>query len=128
MRPYARADSASNGRGSNVASARWRRSWCRARSSARELACGPAASSAIVTALTAISMGNEPVSTRSRSITTDVSIRPRGWRDASATRRRFLVDDSVEVVNHSDVIDSRSTAERGHNRRRIDEAVPPQRN
>ena len=77
-RPYARATAASTGKGSNVASARCNRSWRRARSAGSAVACGPAASSAIVIADTATSKGRSPASICSRSMTTEVSMSPRG--------------------------------------------------
>ncbi len=63
------------------------RSWRLARSLASSVACGPAASSAIVNALMASSTGSWDGSIASRSITTEVSMTPRRWRRGSATRR-----------------------------------------
>lgn len=57
---------------------------------------GAAASSAKVTAEIAISCGSVAGSIRSRSITTEVSIRPRGGR-RSATGRWILTDQTMDV-------------------------------
>ena len=74
-------------------SIRCNRSWRRPRSSGSPVACGPAASSAMVTALTASSEGSALGSIDSRSTTTEVSMRPCGGRSTSATRRALLVGD-----------------------------------
>ena len=61
------------------------------RSFASLVACGPAASSAMVIELTAISTGSNNGSSCSKSITTEVSIIPRtGRRSCSATWNRLL--------------------------------------
>jgi len=113
MRPYARATSRSTGSGSKVASARCKRSCRRARSAASRVACGPAASSAIVMADTATSSGNSPAEIPSRSIRTDVSIKPRAWR-WSGTRRRVLVDEASNVATEPGSSDSRCAGKGGH--------------
>lgn len=84
-------------KGSKAASARCNRSCRRARSSTSRVACGPAASSAMVIALTASSIGSCSASRCSRSMTTDVSMIPRGRRWGSDTRARVLECNAVEV-------------------------------
>ena len=90
-------------------------SWRRARSAKSSVACGPAASSANVIADTATSVGSASAATRSISMTTDVSMRPRGYR-FSGTRSRVLVDCSVEIGPEPVRVDGRSARE-GRDRR-----------
>ena len=97
-----------------------------ARSAGSTVACGPAASSAIVTAEMASSKGNCAGSTRSRSMSTDVSISPRGRRE-SATRSRILIDDRVEVLSESPGRYSRRSAESGQHGLSRDEHALSQR-
>src|SRR5660398_19176 len=80
IRPYSRAAFVSNGKGSQVAAAHCSRSCRRALSCSSPVACGPAASSARVTAAMADSSGSRLGSTTSRSITTEVSSKPWGGR------------------------------------------------
>src|SRR5919108_2595910 len=125
-RPYARAASPSKGNGSNVASARWRRSCRRARSSGSAVAYGPAASSAMVITLTAASTGSRAGSSVSRSMITEVSRMPR-WGRSSATRRWVLVRTGVEVRAESLVVDARRGPEQGDGGLRGDEAMTSER-
>src|SRR5579875_1872843 len=104
-RPYARAAPASNGSGSNVASVRCRRSCRRARSEASSVAWGPAASSATVIVEIAISCGSAAGSSRSRSITTDVSSSPRVARSGSGTRCDALVERAIDVRTEALAVD-----------------------
>ena len=93
-----------------MASARCSRSWRRARSSGSAVACGPAASSASVTAEIASSSGNSDGATRSMPITTEVSTRPRSRR-ASAKGCRILVEHAVHVLPEPGRLDRRRARE-----------------
>src|ERR1700691_4334712 len=95
----------------------------RARSSGSSVACGPVASSAIVSADTAMSIGRSLALSRSRSITTEVSTTPRRRRARSGTtplipgpRSRILVYEAVDVGSKLLVVDMTHTGERrdGH--------------
>src|SRR5262245_41702349 len=121
-RPNARATASSTGSTSNVASARWRRSWRRARSPGSAVACGPAESSASVTAEIASSPGRTPASIRPSAMTTDVSRTPRAWR-RSGTRLDALVERRVDVRPEPLEIERRRVCERRDGRLRADE--PP---
>src|SRR5215213_8715580 len=99
----------SKGNGSNAASARCRRSCRRARSATSPAAAGPAASSVIVTADTATCSGSTSAAILSRSITTDVSSKPRGPR--SATRIDVLIDYLVQIPAHQFPVEARCVAE-----------------
>ncbi len=93
-----------------------------------EAACGPAASSAIVTAETAISAGSEAGPSRSSAITTDVSMRPRsGGGLSGTTRRRVLIYASVQVVAEPLRVDSWSARKGRDGRRRCHEATTTRR-
>src|SRR5215218_6734174 len=125
IRPYARAASTSKGNGSNAASARCRRSCRRARSATSLAAAGPAASSAIVTADTATCSGNTSAAILSRSMTTDVSSKPRGPR--SATWVDVLIDYLVQVPAHAFPVEAGRVAEHLDGGRCGHEAVATQR-
>src|SRR6185436_18478869 len=58
----------------------------------------------------AISLGSRLISTRSKSMTTDVSTSPRSGR-TSATRSRLLIDDGVDVAAEPLAGDRRRTGE-----------------
>src|SRR5947199_2735172 len=123
--PYARAASASKGRGSKAASARWSRSWRRARSSGSGVACGPAASSAIVIALTATSTGSREGSMCSRSMTTEVSRSPRAGR-LSGIGYDVLASPRIDVGTEAARVDGGRIPEDGNDGRRRHEPVAPQ--
>ena len=125
--PYPRALSLSNGSGSKAASARCSRSCRRLRSSVSAAACGPAASSAIDTALTATSTGSSPASRVSRSINTDVSRRPRASRWVSATRSDVLACCCVQVGAELAVVELRGGFEQRHGGLSCDEPMAPER-
>src|SRR5215210_4504991 len=115
----------SKGNGSNAASARCRRSCRRARSATSPAAAGPAASSAIVTADTATCSGSTSAAIFSRSMTTDVSSKPRGPR--SATRVDVLINHLVEVLAHAFQVEPRRIVEHLDRGRCGDEAVATKR-
>jgi hypothetical protein len=60
----------------------------------------------------ATSIGSRVESIIGKSITTDVSITPRGGR-ASATRCRVLIDHRVHILPKSPARDARSSGESG---------------
>src|SRR5258708_15011502 len=105
--PYIRAESASKGNGSQVAVAHCKRAWRRARSSLFSVACGPAASSASVTAVIADSSGSWSVMIWSSSIRTDVSRTP---RLASVIRAR--INYGIEICTELRGIDPGSFSRR----------------
>src|SRR3954451_4500977 len=127
MRPYARATDASTGSGSKLASARCSLSWRRARSWVSVVACGPAASSANVTAEIANSAGSSLGATCSRPMTTEVSITPRR-AVGSATRRRVVVEHSVDVGPETIRLNRRGAGEGRDGGVGSDELARPQRN
>lgn len=98
----------------------------RARSAPSVAAWGPAASSANVIDVTAISRGNAPGSMSSRSMTTDVSRIPRARR-CSGTRFDARIGDRVEVDSESFGVDHRRTVEQVGNRFGTDKALPAER-
>ena len=92
----------------------------RARSSASAAACGPVASSAIVSADIAMSIGRSSALSISRSITTEVSTRPRGRRSLSATtpfipgpRSWVLIYKPIDVGSELLVVDMTNAGKRG---------------
>jgi len=87
---------------------------------------GPAASSAMVSALTETSTASCVESSRSRSITTEVSSTPRDGRGRSATRSRFLTGDAVQISAKAPIIDRRRGLEQGDRRLGRDEAMTSQ--
>jgi|SRR5437588_7986184 len=93
----------SNGIASIVVSTRWRRSCRAALSRGSPAAWVPAASSARVMVEMATSCGKD--SAAGRSMTTEVSIRPRTGR-ASGAREDILVDQAVEVLSESSRIEA----------------------
>src|SRR5947208_9694445 len=97
-----------------------------ARSAASDVACGPAASSARVTADTASSIGKSIGSIRSSSITTDVSSIPRGWR-SSRTWRWVLVHEGVDVCAEAFGLDGWRAGEDRHGGFSGDELALPER-
>src|SRR5262249_3358870 len=88
------------------------------------VACGPAASSAIEMALTATSADNRDASRRSRSMSTEVSMRPLGRR--SATRLGTRARHTIEIATEALVVNVRRALEDCDNRVRTDKAVPSQ--
>ena len=80
---------------------------------ASALACGPAASSAIVNAVTATCFGSCPASICSRSMTTEVSRIPIG-SCSSGTWIDALIGDVVEIIAELCGVDHRSIAEGVH--------------
>ena len=109
------------------ASARCSRSWRRARSAGSDVACGPAASSAIVIAVTATSNGSVNGSIFSRSITTEVSSTPFGRR-CSDTRAETRVGDSVEVAPQAVAVDAWRATEDVDYEVRTDKTLTSHRN
>ena len=85
-------------------------------------ACGPAASSAKLTAAMVISFGRSRASSDSRSINTEVSSRPCG---CSAKRRGFLSGEVVAVGAKALEIDGGCARERGQNRGLRNEGLSP---
>ena len=75
------------------------------------MACGPAASSAMVIADTATSSGSIVGSITPRSMTTEVSINPRGRRPGSGTRGDCLFGYAVHVVAEPAGVDRRGAGE-----------------
>src|SRR5216684_3183946 len=69
----------------------------------------------MVIAETAISSGKPADSISSRSMTTDVSMSPRGWR-GSATRRWIPIDQGVHVFPKTSEHHARSAGESGKDR------------
>src|SRR5205814_675457 len=110
-----------------TASARWSRSCRRARSSGSSVVCGPAASSAMVSAPTATSKGSCDASSASRSMITDVSATPRGGRGRSATRGGILISHGVEVGPAALIVDAWCGPEYGDRGLGGDEAMAPER-
>lgn len=125
-RPYARATLASIGSGSNVASVRCSRSWRFARSAISLVACGPAANSASVTAEIAISIGSWLGSISGKSMSTEVSISPRGAR-SSAAGRDILVNHCVDIFAKAPRSNPRRSSERRQHGFGSHEGALPQR-
>src|SRR5437870_5665528 len=80
----------------------------------------------MVRAETATVAGREAASIRSRSMTAEVSRRPRSRR-ASATGSRILIDQGVEVAAEARALDSRRGAKRRHHVRGRNELPPRKR-
>src|ERR1700728_2944740 len=81
----------------------------------------------MVIALTAISTGSYLASSRSRSVTTEVSMIPRWARWGSGTRGGVLGCNAVEVCTKPGQVDAWSTAEHGDSGIGAHETVPPKR-
>jgi hypothetical protein len=119
--PYARAVSASKGIGSNSCSARCSTSSRRARSAASKYrscsasdrtSCGPAESSASVTALIAISSGSSSGAIRLRRIMMLVSTRPR-CTGSSVIRTAALIGRCILIRPERVRVDHRGAARHG---------------
>ena len=88
------------------------------------VACGPAASSASVTAAIAFSSAKRSAERCSRSMTTDVSRRPRG---CLGTRFGVLVSDSIEVGAEAGGVDRRGGPAGVDDNACLGKGVPPKR-
>src|SRR2546423_9655373 len=81
----------------------------------------------MVIAETAISSGRAVGSIRPRSMTTEVSMRPRRWRSGSGTRRGALIRKAVDIAAETIGVHPGRAGEGGAHGGSSDEASPPKR-